>query len=341
LGGLSKKAHKLNEILSQDHLPHLIVDAGNLLFNRVKRASELTKKEITARGIATIYKKMKYQVIAVGPYDLSGGLDFFLAAPVSELPWVSANIYDPMGNRIFTPFKSIELNNVKIGLIGLTGKTVMKTNDYDITDGNKELDILLPTISQTHDLVILLSSLSHEQNIAIAQSTADIDIIIGADKSKGTINPHLIKETLITQTGSQGKHLGFLAISWRYNRWKEDSTRQRALLKNRLAANELQTKRLRAKKNIDTKALNEKQERLKTSRQQILAELADVESNIDHTANKEAASSYTSAIIALRPSIPDDPDILMMVSSIKDEIKHASRKTSPRSGESITTPATQ
>jgi len=181
-----------------------------------------------------------------------------------------------------------------------------------------------------------------EKNIAIAQSSKDIDMIIGADKSIGTINPHLINETLITQTGPQGKHLGFFAISWRYKRWKEDSARQRALLKNRLAANELQSKRLRAKKNIDTKAFNQKQESLKKSKQQLLAELADVESKLDDSAQKEDASSFTSAIIALRPSIPDDPDILMMVNSIKDEIKHAARGISQHtSGESLTSPASQ
>ena len=323
-------------------MPHLIVDAGNLLFNRVKRARELTKKEITARGIATIYKKMKYEAIAVGPIDLSGGLAFLQNPPVSDIPWVSANIYGPMGNRVFAPFKTVSLKNFKIGLIGLTGKSIQGTDDYDITDGKKELETLLPTIAQTHDMVILLSSLSHQQNIAIAQSSADIDIIIGADKSIGTINPHLINQTLITQTASQGKHLGFLEISWRSKRWKEDSARQRALLKNRLAENELQSKRLGAKKNIDTKVFNERQEGLKKSKQQILEALADVESKLDDSAKKEVASSFTSANFVLRSSIPDDPDILTMVNSIKDEIKHASRGISQhRSGESLTTPSIQ
>ncbi|NNK93187.1 MAG: hypothetical protein HKP41_02430 [Desulfobacterales bacterium] len=285
---------------------------------------------------------MKYEAIAVGPYDLSGGLAFLKNSSVSAIPWVSANIYGPMGNRVFAPFKTVLFKNFKIGLIGLTGKSIQSTGDYDITDGNKELETLLPKIAQTHDLVVLLSSLSHQQNIAIAQSSADIDIIIGADKSIGTINPHLINQTLITQTGSQGKHLGFLEISWRYKRWKEDSARQRALLKNRLAANELQSKRLGAKKNIDKKVFNERQEGLKKSKQQILAALADVESKLDDSAQKEAASSFTSAIIALRPSIPDDPDILTMVNSIKDEIKHARRGISQHtSGESLTTPTVQ
>lgn len=321
-------------------MPHLIVDAGNLLFNRVKRARELTKKEITARGIATIYKKMNYKAIAVGPYDLSSGLAFLQNAPASDIPWVSANIYDPEGNRVFAPFKTVSLKNVKIGLIGLTGKSILGTDDFEITDGNKELETLLPTIAQSHDLVILLSSLAHQQNIAIAQSSADIDIIIGADKSIGTINPHLINQTLITQTGSQGKHLGFLEISWRYKHWREDSARQRAILKNRLAANELQSKRLSAQKNIDKKVFNERQEGLEKNKQQILAALADVENKFDESAQKGVTSSFTSAIILLRPSIPDDPDILTMVNAIKDDIKHARRGISKHtSGESLTTPA--
>lgn len=319
----------------------MIVDAGNVLFKRVTRVKKLTEKIIAARGIATIYQKMNYEAIAVGPYDLSGGLDLLQNPPVSDLPWISANIYDPAGTRIFTPFKTIVCENLKIGLIGLTGQAGKETNNYDVTDGNKELEIFLPAIAQTHDLVILLSSLSHKQNIAIAQSTTDIDIIIGADKSKGTITPHLINETLITQTESQGKHLGFLAINWRHTPWKEDLTKKRALLHNRLAANELQSKRLHARKKVDTQIYVEKQENLKKSRQRILAELADIERKIGDSADKAVASSYTSAIFALRPSIPDDPDILLMINSIKDKIRLASREFPHTSGESITTPAIQ
>jgi 2',3'-cyclic-nucleotide 2'-phosphodiesterase (5'-nucleotidase family) len=319
----------------------VIVDAGNVLFKRVTGVKKLTQKIIAAQGIATIYKEMNYEAIAVGPYDLSGGLDLLQNPPVSDLPWISANIYDPAGSRIFTPFKTIFCENLKIGLIGLTGKLGKETDGYDVTDGNKELEIFLPKITQTHDLVILLSSLSHKQNIAIAQSTTHIDIIIGADKSKGTITPHLINETLITQTESQGKYLGFLAINWRHNHWQEDLTKKRALLHNQLAANELQSKRLHARKKVDTQIYREKQENLKKSRQRILVELADIERKVGNSANKEIASSYSSAIFALRPSIPDDADILMMINSIKDEIRLASREFPHTSGESIANPAIQ
>ena len=152
--------------------------------------------------------------MAVGPYDLAAGIEFLKTGQAKDFPWLSANLTDKAGNPIFKATKIVQRDGIKIGLIGLTGKVAATSQGIMVGDWRKVLPGHLQQMTKDCQLIVALSSLSGADNTELARQFPEVHIVITADQQRGSVAPALERDTLMTQTMSQGKYLGVLSIDW-------------------------------------------------------------------------------------------------------------------------------
>lgn len=229
MGGLSRKANQISTLGSNnDASPAILLDAGNLLFKQptIARSQEL----LTASGMMAVYQQMAYDAVAVGPYDVAAGIAFLKNGKVRNFPWLSANLTDKHHAPIFPGNRILQRGAMRIGVIGLTGQLPKTSQETLVADWRKVLPEQLAEVAKHCQLIIVLSSLSTEENAEIARQYPQANLLITADQRQGNIDPQVDNNTLITQTMSQGKYLGMLNLewipgsSWAKNREQERST---------------------------------------------------------------------------------------------------------------------
>lgn len=269
---------------------------------------------------------MKYDAIAVGPLDLSAGIDLLKKSDSPSLPWISANLYNLDGSRVFRPYLSINKGGLKVALIGLTDKVQKEVKGIVVNSWKKELNTLLPSISTSHDIVVLLSTLPYNVLKTIADQFPDIKIIIGADRRKGNINGLLYKNTVIAQTAGQGKYLGQLTINWRYRQWGEDPViKIKALKKQQIS---IARQRLKLEK-IGQTAVSDYQHKIKLLEQkkkELGEEMVELETASKNGLQANLSSQFSSVLIPLKPSIPEDPMIRDIIYSAEKNILQKNNK---------------
>ena len=261
---------------------------------------------------------MGYDAVAVGPLDLALGASFIRQDEHQKLPWISANIYNPDGTRVFAPFRSIDMAGLRIGVIGLTGDSEKKWEDIVIRSWQEELALLLPAIAEQHDLIVLLTTLSQSALAGLSARFPDIKIIVGADSRKGNINGLVTKNALLVQTADQGKYLGQLTVAWNGSPWEEDQMKNLLALKNHKIAVIRQLLQLNRSKDKTSPDYQRKKTFLEQEKKRIHEQIRDLETRADKELTNASTSTFSSVIIPLAPSIPEDPEIRAIVNSAKN-----------------------
>ncbi|MDK9708888.1 MAG: multiheme c-type cytochrome [Desulforhopalus sp.] len=212
MGGLSRKAQQISLLGNKDISPAILLDAGNVLFKQpvIARSQEL----LTASGMMNIYQQMGYDAVAVGPHDVAAGIAFLKTGQARNFPWLSANLTDKDHAPIFPGNRILQRGAMRIGVIGLTGPLPKTSRETLVADWRKVLPEHLAQVAKQCQLIIVLSSLSAEDNAEITRQYPQINLLITADLRQGNIDPQLDNKTLITQTMGQGKYLGMLNLDW-------------------------------------------------------------------------------------------------------------------------------
>ena len=211
MGGLSKKAYQIRILADKNVSPPLLLDAGNLLFKQLTVAH--SQELLTAAGLMEIYQQMAYDAVAVGQHDLAAGIEFLKNSQGKDFPWLSANLMDMHNNLIFPAVKIIERGAMKIGIIGLTGRIAPLSPEIIVADWRKVLPEHLARLNKECRLVIVLSSLSGEDNGELTRQFPQVQVLITADRQQGNITPRVDNDTIVTQTANQGKFLGMLNLN--------------------------------------------------------------------------------------------------------------------------------
>ncbi|MGI9526846.1 MAG: bifunctional metallophosphatase/5'-nucleotidase [Weeksellaceae bacterium] len=221
-GGFARRA-KLIERIRKEEENVLLLDAGDIFqgtpyFNFY--GGELEFKLMSA---------MKYDVATIGNHDFDNGLEGLRKQlPHASFEFVSAN-YD-FSNTIlentFKSYKIIQKDGVKIGIFGLgikldglVSKDLYKETVYkDPIETAQEMTRILK--NQKCDLIICLSHLGYKykeeelvSDVILAQSTKDIDLIIGGHTHTFLDAPVELlnadhKTVLVNQVGWAGLYLG-------------------------------------------------------------------------------------------------------------------------------------
>lgn len=220
MGGLSKKALQLEKLRQTEGTPDLTLDAGGLLFKNPQLAPLSARQEkMTAVGIVESYNFMGYNAVGVSGRDLAGGVEFLRQlARISKFSWLSANLVRRANlEPIFKSSVVIPVGSLRVGVIGLTNPGVnlaqLGEEDAVILPWHESLSKEVGKLAGQTDLLILLSNLEETANQAIAKEF-NLHLILLAEGVSGNLPPRQSGNTLLSQTGPQGKYLGQLAINW-------------------------------------------------------------------------------------------------------------------------------
>jgi len=337
LGGLSKKAYQMEKLRSQYKLPSLTIDGGNLLFKYEHIAPGLLQQmTIAAEGIVDAYNLMHYDAVGVGKNDLAAGLSFLKTqAARSKFAWLSANlVHRSDGQPIFSANLIRKIGDMTVGVVGLTGHDgqtrFQPEDDAVILPWQEVLPDRIAELSDKCDMVILLSNYSNKQNTEIANTYPGIHLIIQSSPRRGNSNPKLVKKSLITQTGKEGKYLGFMLIDWQESgAWgRNGAVKDLAVKKQELDGINGRISRIERRDPKESLASNTSYQNLIKNRDRLQTSINFLESELsDYRKTGHVPSTYDNNFIALEANLPDKPEVEKIVKTIKEEINRTGEKS--------------
>jgi len=131
----------------------------------------------------------------------------------ANFPSVAVNLYNAapipaplIGSRVLDPYQIIERPGIRIGVIGITAAIVPQQADvFNIglrfTQGVEELPEIIEQVkAEGVDLIVVQSELGMSQNIKIAQSFKDIDVMYSAHTHEVTTGALIADAGAVTRT---------------------------------------------------------------------------------------------------------------------------------------------
>jgi hypothetical protein len=229
-GSITRRASFLKQLRATGRQICLL-DGGSSLFAFEDRLKDAERDEAIRKAelIVEAYNRMGYQAMAVGSFDLVGGMDTLLALQKrAKFPFLSANVVDTKTKSLFfKPYTILETAGVKIGVIGLTLQTMDKVYlakvapTVEVTDPLQAAEKAAAELRGKVDLVVALSHLREEYNFDMISKLKDLEIVIDPYIQYG--NHHTwIKDdewvsfrdaTLVLRSDGQGARMGVLDVT--------------------------------------------------------------------------------------------------------------------------------
>jgi len=265
---------------------------------------------------------MAYDAVAISSKDLSAGADFFVQSQNNGFPWVSANIYNKNGHLQFPPHIIKSAGDITLGIIGLTEDPGGTLDDLVISDWRKALQAEITILEKTCDLLVVLSTLSSLDNTAIQKEFSKVDIIVTADTTGRNIQPivsNVSHNSLLIQSGSRGKYLGKIDITWHGpGSWFIAPSQSLTQQKQKLTAIDRQLHLLTQQQDNSGFDYSKKIARLQLSRQFISQHIANQETEQAEN-DTIPAKFFSSSFLPVKPAAADT-DIEDIVLDIKNNI---------------------
>ncbi len=332
MGGLSRKAHLINQYTSAKNKPALILDAGALLFEKpVIIPSQLEAKKIKAEGIVQALQKMKYEAIGIASQDLAAGVQFIKYLETKfNIPFLSINLASAESNEpLFTPYQILNTGEISIAVLGLTGiepasLPASSSRDYSVIAWQEALQKTLNEVAPKSDMIILLSSFPEQKNREIATTYSGIHLILQSGHGTSNRPPALYNNTLITQIGSRGKFQGKMDVSWTAaKKWTNDHTTQLKTFQDRLDRVNWQIDRMEKRYGNTKPAGNAQYDKLLQAREGYTQEIERIRSEQQQVT--EQLSSYKNTFAGLKMTLPEDNNVLNIVNRTK-QVMHELNK---------------
>lgn len=201
----------------------LVFDTGNCLSGQP--VADMSKGSAMAKSMDL----MGCDAMALGSVDFGVGAESIreLSREVS-FPFLSANISTrgSRGDSLFAkPYAILEVGSgetrEKIAVIGITGQGEFgklsreKTGDLALLDPLTTLDPVLREVRKETRRVILLSNMTREEDLAVANAFPEVDIIVGSQAPLFQMAAVYVKGGTSTSVGYEGKGLtgGTLIVS--------------------------------------------------------------------------------------------------------------------------------
>jgi hypothetical protein len=277
---------------------------------------------------------MNVNAVGLSRNDLAGGLDFLQEqVKRSRFKWLSANLVrKSTSNPILNESTILEIGPHKVGIIGLTkaepAYEFKNKDDAILLTWQEVLPKLVADMSLKTDMLILLSNNTLEQNREIATTFKDIHIIIQSMPNKKNMKPDLINNTLLCQTGKQGKYLGWMLIDWQKSqRWGSDSLRVKiSLKKQELDGLNGRIRRYEKRHSQEVLKKNTGYQKLLEKRDNLIFTISGLETELDSMNEaSRTPSTFENKFIALDISFPDHPAVLKVVEETKLKVNEAGR----------------
>ena len=206
LGGLARKATIIDNLRS-DGFDVLILDAGNLLFKKetLDPGAPTGIAKMTAEIIVSAFNEIGCHAFSPGSKDFAAGLSFLQKMQKkANFPFISANIMDINGNRLFDPYLIENIDGVKVGIIGVASKFIH--SELYIQDPLESLSELVDEVDSQSDFLVLMFDSEESDHSKFQLAGYPVDLVIRS-KSKTRSQDGGNKKTPAYSCGDRGKYL--------------------------------------------------------------------------------------------------------------------------------------
>ncbi len=214
-GGLARIATYLKHVRKEKENNVLFFDGGDTFHG--------THQVVKTKGKILIPLLNKLGLDAMtAHWDFAYGPEAFNEI-ISELnyPMLAINsFYKDTDELAYQPYIIKEINDLKIGIIGIAATIIDKTMPKHFSEGlyftmgNKELPKYIKELKEEKkvDLVIVVSHLGFPQEIKLTKEVYGIDVLLSAHTHNRIYEPVKINDTIIIQSGCHGSFLGHLDL---------------------------------------------------------------------------------------------------------------------------------
>lgn len=275
---------------------------------------------------------MGLDAMTVSTLDLQGGNSFFLREKIAALPIISANILRRDGTAPFPPWVLKQSSGISLAFIGLTGGSLENVRDFTLSPPMPALEKSLVELKGKAQFMILLSTLTSEENSTITREHPEIQVIISCDLMRGNFVHLPAPGTIIAQTTNDLASLGELKISWQPDAskgWRENRPVPREELEKSLTAGKEEIVRM---ENLIT-AATEKGKRRLTHRigdqrrlNTLLKAKIDYSLESDSLVQKGEVSTFTPHFYKVYPK-PGMQSVFNIVNNLEKQLKELQLET--------------
>ena len=144
-----------------------------------------------------------------------------------NFPMLAINCYEKKSNKlVFPPFHIIEIEDLRVGIIGIAATIVDKTMPKNFstgiyfTLGNKELPIYIKRLRESEkvDLIIVLSHLGYPQEFKLAKEVDGIDVLLSGHTHNRLYGAAVVNGSILMQSGCHGSFVGRLDLEMKNGR---------------------------------------------------------------------------------------------------------------------------
>ncbi|MGB4398170.1 MAG: 5'-nucleotidase C-terminal domain-containing protein [Daejeonella sp.] len=211
-GGYSRIYSLINNIRKQN--PNTLAFDGGDTFH-----GTLPVVKSKGEAIIPVLNKIGFNAM-VGHWDFAYGPDQLLNLNRQlNYPVLGINVYASEGQLFLKPYIIVEVEKIKIAVIGICSNIIDKTmperfsEGLIITEGTEELPKYIEEVkSKGADLVFLLSHNGYPQDIKMLSGIKGIDVCLSAHTHNRLFEPTMVNDTILIQCGCHGSFLGHLQL---------------------------------------------------------------------------------------------------------------------------------
>ncbi len=216
VGGIPKIAYLVNQE-RETGANVLFLNAGDSNYGTILTNYYMGVPTVEALNAADL------DAMCVGNHEFDFGQEPMInACTASEYPWLGANIIDTASGSCpdyLQQYIIVEVGGVDVAILGLFDDQGLFTARPQNVEGlefqysTTAATALLPRLDDDSDLIIALTHIGYGNDVALAQSTDGIDVIVGGHSHTRLDSPEYVDETIIVQAWNHGLVLGRLDVT--------------------------------------------------------------------------------------------------------------------------------
>lgn len=214
-GGYARIANIFRDIKEEKHEKVVCLDNGDTIHG--------TFPAVNSRGhsLVPILNELNLDAMTAHWEFAYGPQNFKDLIKKLKFPVLAINCYEKNSNKLFfSPFHLKEIDNLRIGIIGIAATIVDKTmpkhfsEGIFLTLGKKELPFYINELRENEkvDLIIVLSHLGYPQELQLSKEVDGIDVLLSGHTHNRIYEPAIVNNTIIIQSGCHGSFVGRLDL---------------------------------------------------------------------------------------------------------------------------------
>lgn len=182
----------------------LVLDAGNALI-----ADQEPAKKTKGQSSVEVMNMLNYQVVALGPRDLSIGVDALeQRMQEANFAFVSANVVvSATGELLAEPYVIQEIDGHRVAMVGITDQS--KHQEVRVEEPVETAQKVVPEVAAQADIIVILTQVGFQRAQEIANQVPNIDLIIdGGSRGQVGMQYSKTKVPIICADQSTQGHAG-------------------------------------------------------------------------------------------------------------------------------------